>query len=514
MKCKIKMSTVRKKISEKIFTLIQKRRKFTYFCFGLIFLNLSFPVFSVTENKVQIEKNLELREQQDNLILEKTNDYYNQGKYFKAVEQINIAIEYHQENSTLPSNIQLMAEMVYYTWINSFYKNSKILKLKDYNKVMQYLTLHPEVISPRIEFLMNEIYHNEKNDLENKRIESIKKNNKLELDKILNQIYKLEKGKQDFNDVIAGTISVAEIKQATKIEQNYLQSQRIRYIMILLYFLIFVAIITLIYVIHRNHRNTLEAQKQFETTMKVVAILNQESKTEESPYKPFNENPMQETENANNTLSNERRKFGLSDYESKKIAISYFENETIKRDFLSLQNQCRELGNKIDVITGRKRNSKKVSELVFKLCKVANIDDELALIYYCAAMVYDAGFLSISKNILRSEHLTIKDRYEIRSHVQKATEYFGFIPESIKQIFLDAAEFHHENVNGKGYLLGLSGNKIPLIARLIRVAESYISLINSRAYRRIMDADSAMAELKRKNGIYDSKILNLLEKVI
>ena len=195
-------------------------------------------------------------------------------------------------------------------------------------------------------------------------------------------------------------------------------------------------------------------------------------------------------------------------------ALSYFDNEASKKDFILLQNKCIELGDKIDKATGRSRNSKKVSELVFKRCKAAGVDDELSLIYYCAAMVYDAGFLSISKNILKGEHLTIKERYEVRSHVQKAKEYYDFIPDGIRRIFLDAAEFHHENMDGKGYLAGLSGTKIPLIARFIRVAESYTSLINLRSYRKSMDVDSALDELRKKNGIYDPKILNLLEKVI
>ena len=69
-------------------------------------------------------------------------------------------------------------------------------------------------------------------------------------------------------------------------------------------------------------------------------------------------------------------------------------------------------------------------------------------------------------------------------------------------------------MDGKGYLAGLSNTKIPLIARFIRVAESYISLVNSRSYKKIMDANSALTELSKKSGIYDPKILALLEKVI
>ena len=203
------------------------------------------------------------------------------------------------------------------------------------------------------------------------------------------------------------------------------------YVMISLYILIFAAIVVLIVIIYRNHKRTLEAQKQFETTMKVVAILQRDTENGESPYQPLKSKTDDENEN---TAVKLRRRVGLSDFESEKLAVAYFDSETAKKDFLVLQNECIELGDKIDKATGRARNSKKVSELVFKLCKTAGVDDELALIYYCAAMVYDAGFLSISRNILQGEHLTIKERYEVRSHVQKANEYFGFIPESVRRI--------------------------------------------------------------------------------
>ena len=46
------------------------------------------------------------------------------------------------------------------------------------------------------------------------------------------------------------------------------------------------------------------------------------------------------------------------------------------------------------------------------------------------------------------------------------------------------------------------------------MSESYISLINSRSYKKIMDTDSALNELKKNAGIYDPKILALLEKVV
>ena len=185
-----------------------------------------------------------------------------------------------------------------------------------------------------------------------------------------------------------------------------------------LYSLIFIAIVVLIIILYTNQKKSIEAQKQFETTMKVVALLRQNSDSEESPYNPAK--TTEDDENEKNPAK-ARKRLGLTDYESEKIALSYFDNEASKKDFILLQNKCIELADKIDKATGRSRNSKKVSELVFKLCKAAGVDDELSLIYYCAAMVYDAGFLSISKNILKGEHLTIKERYEVMFRKQKNT---------------------------------------------------------------------------------------------
>ena len=118
--------------------------------------------------------------------------------------------------------------------------------------------------------------------------------------------------------------------------------------------------------------------------------------------------------------------------------------------------------------------------------------------------------------LLRSMNKEVLTAESFQSYFEGKEDYkvFDFIPENIRRIFLDAAEFHHENFDGKGYVSGLSGNKIPLIARFIRVSESYISLINSRSYKKIMDTDSALNELKKSAGIYDPKILALLEKVV
>lgn len=480
-----------------------------FFTIGFVLFLSPFPLFSSDTTSKQSEK--VISEAENKVIVKKTEEAYNKGDYFKAVEQINIGIELYQQTNTIPDNIKMLGEASYYSWINSIYKKSGVPSIRVYNKIILNLTLHPEILSQRILSLVDKIYEEEKALLENDRIIAIEKNDRNKLSKIQKQIYRLEQTKNDFKDVVDGNKTVKDFRRALKVEQEYKRAQTIKVFIIVLYILIFISLLILVIVIKRNHRKTILAQEQFETTMKVVSILNYTSSVDESPYSILKGG---EQEKNSKDKVRSKRKSGLTDFESEEIAVTYFDDDEAKKKFLKLQNQCIELGEKIDKATERKRNSKKVSELVFKLCKASGVDDELALIYYCASMVYDAGFLSVAKNILQGEHLTIKERYEVRSHVQKAGEYFGFIPEDVRRIFLDAAEFHHENFDGKGYVSGLSGGKIPLIARFIRVSESYISLINSRSYKKIMDTDSALKELQKNSSIYDPKILALLEKVV
>jgi HD-GYP domain-containing protein (c-di-GMP phosphodiesterase class II) len=59
---------------------------------------------------------------------------------------------------------------------------------------------------------------------------------------------------------------------------------------------------------------------------------------------------------------------------------------------------------------------------------------------------------------------------------------------------------HHERWDGHGYPLGLQGAAIPLIARIISVADAYDAMTSNRAYRRAMPHEVAIAEIERCSG--------------
>ncbi len=54
---------------------------------------------------------------------------------------------------------------------------------------------------------------------------------------------------------------------------------------------------------------------------------------------------------------------------------------------------------------------------------------------------------------------------------------------------------HHERIDGKGYPKGLKGDEIPIIARIISVADAYEAMISDRSYRKALSHDEAVFEL-------------------
>ncbi|MBQ7159952.1 MAG: hypothetical protein IJS09_11110 [Treponema sp.] len=189
-------------------------------------------------------------------------------------------------------------------------------------------------------------------------------------------------------------------------------------------------------------------------------------------------------------------------------------NDEEKVELKDLAIKCEELGSQIDQISKRKNNSKNVSELVFKLATHLGLNQNTSMMYFCAAMVYDIGFLDLPDELLNADNLSDEQRQQLRTHLTSCDEKFGFVPEKYRQIFIDASKSHHENMDGTGYPQGLEGENIPQIARLIHVAESFTALISRRSYRAIMDKESAIEDMKSKPGLYDPDVVACLDAIV
>jgi HD-GYP domain-containing protein (c-di-GMP phosphodiesterase class II) len=116
-----------------------------------------------------------------------------------------------------------------------------------------------------------------------------------------------------------------------------------------------------------------------------------------------------------------------------------------------------------------------------------------------ASLLHDIGKIGVSKKILnKTTELTKKEYASIQQHVSKGYEIL--IP--IKQLenCLPIILYHHERIDGKGYPKGLRDKEIPLLAKVIAVADVYDAITSDRAYRDARSSDEAIQEMRRVSG--------------
>lgn len=202
------------------------------------------------------------------------------------------------------------------------------------------------------------------------------------------------------------------------------------------------------------------------------------------------------------------RKKVNTDFEEKEV------DEKLRAELRELATACEKEGLKIDKATKRKNNSKNVAELVFKIAQHMGLGEYKSMLYFCASMVYDIGFLRIDPSLMEADALTEEQKYQIRSHVRAGSAMLDFVPEKFRPIFLEATLMHHENLDGSGYPDGLEFDQIPPIARMIRLVESFIAQISKRNYRGIFDKETAIKELRNHPEWYDQEIVEVLDKLI
>jgi excisionase family DNA binding protein/putative nucleotidyltransferase with HDIG domain len=131
-----------------------------------------------------------------------------------------------------------------------------------------------------------------------------------------------------------------------------------------------------------------------------------------------------------------------------------------------------------------------------------------------AALLHDVGKILISEQILgKPGKLTDQETYLIRQHPEMGEKIVGqveFLRETKPFI-----RHHHERFDGLGYPDGLSGESIPLEARIIFIAEAFDSLRSDSSYHRARNIQEALAEMERGAGTqFDPEVLTIFLELI
>ncbi|MGQ9638098.1 MAG: HD-GYP domain-containing protein [Thermodesulfobacteriota bacterium] len=124
-----------------------------------------------------------------------------------------------------------------------------------------------------------------------------------------------------------------------------------------------------------------------------------------------------------------------------------------------------------------------------------------------ASVLHDIGKIGIDDQILRKPCRLEPEEFDIiRNHTKMGAEILGHVKQ-LKDI-VPGVKYHHEQMDGRGYPEGLKGEGIPMIARIVAVAETYDAITTDRPYRKALSKERAIYELKRCSGTqFDEKVV-------
>lgn len=145
---------------------------------------------------------------------------------------------------------------------------------------------------------------------------------------------------------------------------------------------------------------------------------------------------------------------------------------------------------------------KRVSQASYELAVAGKLSPELQIQARYAGLMHDLGKIGIPEAILNKPAKL--DPFEAKRMMGHAAwgehilKPFGHLP--LIAAILPAIRHHHERFDGAGYPDGVSGEKIPLIARIIAIVDTVDAMTQTRAYRKGLPLEVAYAEIARCSG--------------
>lgn len=164
-------------------------------------------------------------------------------------------------------------------------------------------------------------------------------------------------------------------------------------------------------------------------------------------------------------------------------------------------------------------HSKRVAELAVRIGRRMGLRSAELRDLRRAGLLHDLGKLALTRRVLdKPGGLTEAEREEVRRHplvgakVAEASEPFRGVARWVRH--------HHERPDGRGYPDGLRGGEIPLLCRVLAVADAFDAMTggcggSERSYRSAMSRDEALGELRRHSGTqFDERVVNALMEVL
>jgi HD-GYP domain-containing protein (c-di-GMP phosphodiesterase class II) len=189
------------------------------------------------------------------------------------------------------------------------------------------------------------------------------------------------------------------------------------------------------------------------------------------------------------------------------------------RDYEGIKGEFSSIANSLQCLIEARRlpHTKKgevLTALVVELGHSMGLRDEEVRLLQYVSRIYDVGMVRVGEGILRKPGGLGESEYEsVKKHPEEGVDIVGPIEflDQVKEVILH----HHERYDGEGYPGGLSGESIPVGARILAVVDAYGSMTSDRPYRSAMPVEEALEELRRCSGSqFDPKVVERFVDIV
>lgn len=212
------------------------------------------------------------------------------------------------------------------------------------------------------------------------------------------------------------------------------------------------------------------------------------------------------------TLEHQRR---TMEYQKKTMELQTRELEVVHQQIQMGNETIMAIAKAVDAKDERtSQHSLRVSEYSVLIGRELGFSEEECENLRKAARMHDIGKIGIPDSILNKPARLTDEEYAImKSHAARGGEILKDF--TLIEHVAEGALYHHERYDGRGYPQGLSDENIPLYARIIGVADAFDAMTANRVYRKQMDFDYVLNEMRKGRGTqFDPQMVDIFLKLI
>jgi putative two-component system response regulator len=148
-----------------------------------------------------------------------------------------------------------------------------------------------------------------------------------------------------------------------------------------------------------------------------------------------------------------------------------------------------------------KEHTHRVGEFSAKLAKRLGMPDDQVQLIRRAAPLHDVGKIAVPDSVLLKLGRLTSDEFDvIKSHTEVGARILSGSHHPLLRLAEQIALTHHEHWDGSGYQPSMHGEEIPLVSRIVAVADVFDALTHARPYKKAWSVEDALAEIQRQRG--------------